>query len=59
VSASERQDEELMPRETGNTIWDFTAGDPHRGEDPAEDPPMEGRFTQGTHTEHTQTLILS
>jgi len=30
-------------------------GDPHSGEDPAEDPPPEGRATQGTHTEHTQT----
>ena len=28
-------------------------GDPHRGEDPAEDPPPEGRATQETHTEHT------
>ena len=32
-----------------------TGEDPHRGEDPAEDPPPEGRATQGTHTEHTQT----
>jgi len=30
-------------------------GDPHRGEGPTEDPPPEGRATQGTHTEHTQT----
>jgi len=32
-------------------------GDPHRGEGPTEDPPPEGRATQGTHTEHTQTTI--
>ena len=32
-----------------------TTGDPRRGEDPTEDPPPEGRATQGTHTEHTQT----
>jgi len=31
-------------------------GDPHRGEGPTEDPPPEGRATQGTHTEHTQTI---
>jgi len=30
-------------------------GDPHRGEGPTEDPPPEGRATQGTHTEYTQT----
>jgi len=30
-------------------------GDPHRGEGPTEDPPPEGRATQGTHTKHTQT----
>jgi len=30
-------------------------GDPHRGEGPTEDPPPEGRATQGTHTGHTQT----
>jgi len=30
-------------------------GDQHRGEGPTEDPPPEGRATQGTHTEHTQT----
>ena len=34
-------------------------GDPNRGEDPTEDPPPEGRATQGTHTEHTQTVIVS
>jgi len=33
------------------------AGDPHRGEGPTEDPPPEGRVTQGTHTEHTQTAF--
>jgi len=33
-------------------------GDPHRGEDPAEGPPPEGRATQGAHTEHTQTVSL-
>ena len=30
-------------------------GDPHRGESPTEDPSSEGRATQETHTEHTQT----
>ena len=56
VSASERQDEEQMPRETGTREGRTPpTGDPHRGEDPAEDPPPEGRATQGTHTEHTQT----
>jgi len=30
-------------------------GNPHKGEGPTEDPPPEGRATQGTHTEHTQT----
>jgi len=25
-------------------------GDPHRGEGPTENPPPEGRATQGTHT---------
>jgi len=30
-------------------------GDPHRGEDPTEDPPPEGMATQGNHSEHTQT----
>jgi len=29
-------------------------GGPHRGEGPTEDPPPEGRATQGTHIEHTQ-----
>jgi len=33
-------------------------GDPHRGEGPTEDPPPEGRATQGTHTEHTQTCVF-
>jgi len=28
-------------------------GDPHRGEGPTEDPPPEGRATQGIRTEHT------
>jgi len=30
-------------------------GDPHRGEGPTEDPPPEGRATQGTQTGHIQT----
>ena len=56
VSASERQDEEQMPRETGTRQGRTPpTGDPHRGEDPAEDPPPERRATQGTYTEHTQT----
>ena len=56
VSASERQDEEQMPRETGTRQGRIPpTGDSHRGEDPAEDPPPEERATQGTHTEHTQT----
>jgi len=40
-----------------NTTGERTppTGDPHRGEGPAADPPPEGRSTQGTHTEHTQT----
>jgi len=40
-------------------------GVPHRGptqgthtEGPTEDPPPEGRATQGTHTEHTQTYTV-
>jgi len=54
VSTSERQDEEQMPRETGTRQGiGLPTGDPHRGR--AEDPPPEGRATQGTHTEHTQT----
>ena len=57
MSASERQDEEQMPRKTGTRQGRTPpAGDLHRGKDPAEDPPPEGRATQGTHTEHTQTL---
>ena len=57
VSASERQDEERMPRETGTRQGRTPpTGDPHRGGDAAEDTPPEGRATQGTHTEHTQTL---
>jgi len=35
-------------------------GGPHRGPTtggPTEDPPPEGRATQGTHTEHTQTRV--
>jgi len=32
-------------------------GDPHRGKGPTEDPPLEGRATQETHTEHTQTFL--
>jgi len=56
VSASERQDEEQMPRDTGTRQGRAPpAGDPHRGEDPAVDPPPEGRATQGTHTEHKPT----
>jgi len=47
-----------MPHETqhdeGPTQGTHT-GDPHRGEGPTEDPPPEGRVTQGTNTEHTQT----
>jgi len=34
-------------------------GDPHRAEGPTEDPPPEGRATQGTHTEHTQTTLTA
>jgi len=46
VSASERQDEEQMPRETGTRHGRTPpTGDPPRGEDPAEDPPPEGRAT--------------
>jgi len=57
ASASARRDEAQMPRETGKRQGRTPpTGDPHRGEDPAEDPPPEGRATQGTHTEHTQTL---
>jgi len=45
-----------MPRETRTRQKrTLPTGDPHRGEDPIEDPPPEGRATQGTHTEHTQT----
>jgi len=33
-------------------------GDPHRGEGPTEDPRPEGRATQGTHIEPTQTIWL-
>jgi len=56
LSASERQDEEQKPRETGIRQGRTPpTGGPHRGENPAEDPPPEGRATQGTHTEHTQT----
>jgi len=56
VSVSERQDEKQMPRETGSRQGRTPpTGDPHRAEDPAEDPPPEGWATQGTHTEHTQT----
>jgi len=32
-------------------------GDPHRGQGPTEDPPPEGRATQGTHTEHTDIMV--
>jgi len=57
VSASERQDEEQMSRETGTRQGRIPpTGDPHRGEGPEEDPPPEGRATQGTHTEPTQTV---
>ena len=60
VSASERQDEEQMPRETGTRQGRTPpTGDPHRREDPAENPPPEGRATQGTHTEHTQTASIA
>jgi len=59
VSASERQDEEQMPRETGTRQGRTPpTGDPHRGEVPAKDPPPKGRATQGTHTEHTQTYSI-
>jgi len=38
-------------------------GDPHRGPTQrgggTEDPPPEGRATQGTNTEHTQTIKLT
>ena len=58
MSASERQDEEQMPRETGTRQGRTPpTGDPHRGEDPAEDPPPEGRAKQGTYTEHTQIYM--
>jgi len=42
---------------TQGTHTGTQTGDPHRGEDPAEDPPPEGRATQGTHTGHTQTVV--
>jgi len=44
-----------------NTTGERTppTGDPHRGGDPAEDPPPEGRATQGTHTEHTDIFGLT
>jgi len=42
------------PTQRGTTQGTQT-GDPHRGEGPTEDPPPEGRATQGTHTGHTQT----
>jgi len=42
--------------ERGHYRWGTPpTGDPHRGEDPTEDPPPEGRATQGNHTEHKQT----
>jgi len=49
-----------MPRETGTRQGRRSppTGDPHREEDPAEDPPPEGRATQGTYTEHTQTSAM-
>ena len=43
--------------ERGATGHGTHTGDPHRGEGPAEDPPPEGRATQGTHTEYTQTVM--
>jgi len=57
IPLREREREREARRETyatgsGNTP---PTGDPHRGEDPAEEPPPEGRATQGTHTEHTLT----
>jgi len=56
VSARERHDEEQKPRETGTRQGRTPpTRDPHRGEDPAEDPPPEGRATQGTHIERTPT----
>jgi len=56
VSASGRQDEEQMPRETGiRQGRTLPTGDPHRGEDPAEDPPPEGGPHRGpTHNTHRQ-----
>jgi len=60
VSASERQDGEHMPRKTGTRQGRTPpTGDPHKGEDPAEDPPPEGRATQGTHTDHRQTSFIA
>jgi len=44
-------------RDEGPTQGAHT-GDPHRGEGPTEDPPPEGRATQGAHTEDTQTLNI-
>jgi len=45
-----------MPRETGTRMGGSPpTGDPHPGEDLAENPPLEGKATQGTHTKHTQT----
>jgi len=44
-----------MPPETGTRQGRIPpTGDQHGGEGPAEDPPPEGRATQGTHTEHIQ-----
>jgi len=57
VSASERQDEEQMPREIGTRQGRTPpTGDPHRGEDPGEDPPPEGRAGD-THKTHTDIYI--
>jgi len=51
VSASERQDEKQMPRETiTRQGGGAPKGDPHRGEGPTEDPLPEGRATQETYT---------
>jgi len=53
VSASERQDKEQMPRETGTRQGRTPpTGDPHRGEDTAEDPPPGG----GPHRGPTQNI---
>jgi len=67
VSLREREREREARRGTdatgnGNTTGEDPThrtpptGDLYREKDPAGDPPLEGRATQGTRTEHTQTV---